>query len=136
MPDSFVSIVGNVTRDPDLRYTPSGVAVITFGVAINHRFLRNGEWEERTSFVDVTAWRDLADHVAETMTKGARVAVLGRLESQTWETPDGDKRSKIVVVADEVSPSLRWATANVTKTTRGAGPTEPAGAYAYDEEPF
>jgi single-strand DNA-binding protein len=120
MADSSTTIVGNVTRDPELRFTPSGQATMTFGVAVNRRWQnrQTQEWEESTSFFDVVAWRDLAEHVAESVTRGTRVIVTGRLEQRSWETPEGDKRSRTEIVADEIGPSLRYATAVVHKITR------------------
>ena len=148
---NHVSIVGNLTRDPELRFTPSGQATASFGVAVNRRWQnrQTQEWEEATSFFDVVCWREMAENVSETLTRGARVMVAGRLEQRSWETQDGDKRSKVEVVADEIGPSLRWATATVTKNERrgpsgGGGGRQPAapapaaegGGYGFDEEPF
>lgn len=152
--DNTVSIVGNVTRDPELRFTASGVPLCNFGVAWNRRYERGGEQVEEVSFFDVTCWRSLAENVAESITKGTRVIVYGRLDQRSWETPEGDKRSKVEIVAEEVSPSLRWASAQVnrnefregngTAPRRGAAPASgsaPAAsrsaAPSYgDEEPF
>ncbi len=153
-----IVLVGNVTRDPELRFTPSGQATATFGLACNRRWQnrQTQEWEEATSFFDVVCWREMAENVSETLTRGARVIVTGRLEQRSWETAEGDKRSKVEVVADELGPSLRWATAQVVKNERrgpdggaggGGGRTaaapqqsvqQPAGdAFgSYDEEPF
>jgi single-strand DNA-binding protein len=147
-----VVLVGNVTRDPELRFTPSGQATASFGLAVNRRWQnrQTQEWEEATSFFDVVCWREMAENVSESLTRGARVIVSGRLEQRSWETPEGDKRSKVEVIADELGPSLRWATAQVAKNERkvpegggggGAAP-RPARAvanepgYSYDEEPF
>ncbi len=116
--DNTITIVGNLTRDPELRFTPSGAAVTTFGVAWNQR---SGDGEEKTSFFDVTCWRQLAENAAESLTKGMRVMVYGRLDQRSWETQDGEKRSKVEIVADEVAPSLRWATAQVTRNDRSDG---------------
>jgi single-strand DNA-binding protein len=160
--DNSVTVVGNVTRDPELRFTPSGAAVATFGLAWNRRSTNaRGETEEQVSFFDVTCWRQLAENVAESLTKGSRVVVYGRLEQRSWETNDGEKRSKVEIIADDVAPSLRWATAQVTRNdfkgdggdfggggggrqgggNRGGGggggrnvPNEPM--YEPDEEPF
>lgn len=119
-----VTVVGNLTREPELRYTPSGAAVVKFGLAVNRSYNnRNGEKVEQTDFFDVTAWRELGENIAESLTVGTRVIVTGRLQQDRWENDGGEKRSKIFLVADEVGPSLRWATAQVTKTTRG-GPGE------------
>jgi single-strand DNA-binding protein len=86
--------------------------------AVNRRYQRNGEWQEETSFFGGTLWRDAAENAAESLQKGMRVIVTGRLEQRTWETQEGDKRSIVEVAIDEIGPSLRWATATVTKTTR------------------
>jgi single-strand DNA-binding protein len=120
MPDNTITIVGNVTRDPELRFTSSGQAAASFGLAVSRRWQnrQTQEWEESVSFFDVTCWRDLAENVAETVTKGARLIVTGRLEQRSWETDDGERRSRTEVVADEAGPSLRWATAEVTKNER------------------
>jgi single-strand DNA-binding protein len=159
-PGNTVTIVGNATREPELRFTASGQAVATFGVAVNRRWQnRNNEWEESTSFFDVTCWAQLAENVAESIPKGGRVVVTGRLDQRSWETQEGDKRSKVEIVADDVAPSLRWATAQITKNERregggdgggyagggggGGGSSRPApepagggGGYDPDEEPF
>lgn len=136
--DNRITLVGNITRDPEIRYTPSGQTVVTFGLAVSRRW-QNGqnEWEEQTSFFDVKCWSQMAENVAESVAKGTRVVVAGRLEQRSWETDSGDKRSKVEVVADEVAPSLRWATAEVSKVERSTGGTTPSGESAYDnEEPF
>jgi single-strand DNA-binding protein len=151
-----VTIIGNCTRDPELRFTPSGMAVATFGVAVNRRWQNRStnEWEEAVSFFDVTAWQQLAENVSESVQKGTRVIVSGRLDQRSWETQDGEKRSKVEIVADEIAPSLRYATAKVEKNERrgdfdgggGSGgggggssrsvPNEPPAGYDLDEEPF
>jgi single-strand DNA-binding protein len=120
MPDNTITIVGNVTRDPELRFTTSGQAATSFGLAVNRRWQnrQSGEWEEAVSFFDVTCWRDLAENVAESVTKGARLIVTGRLEQRSWETDEKEKRYMVEVIADEVGPSLRWATAEVRKNER------------------
>lgn len=155
---STVTIVGNLTRDPELRYTPNGAAVATFGVAVNRRWQNRDsqQWEEATSFFNVTCWRDLAQNVSESLEKGSRVLVSGRLEQRSWETQDGEKRSVVEVVADEIGPSLRWATASINRNERrtaeggGTGSSNggggwsskpasnepPAAAYDPAEEPF
>ena len=144
--DNTVTIVGNVTRDPELRYLTSGTALAQFGLAYNRRYTKNGEQVEDTSFFDVVCWSNLADNVSESITKGDRVIVYGRLEQRSWETQEGDKRSKVEIVADEVAPSLKWATARVEKIRRD-GPSGGGGSSnepprneppAYDdaEEPF
>jgi single-strand DNA-binding protein len=148
-----IDLVGNLTRDPELRYTPGGMPVATFGLAVNLRRQnrQTNEWEDRPSFFDIVCYGSLGENVSESLQRGSRVMVVGRLEQRSWETQDGDKRSKIEVIADEVGPSLRWATADVTKNDRrpgsevgvGAGrgtggkatSNEPPG-YDFDEEPF
>lgn len=134
-----ITIVGNCTRDPELRFTSSGQALCSFGVAVNRRWQnkQTQEWEEQVSFFDVTCWQTLAENVAESIVKGARVIVTGRLDQRSWETDAGEKRSKVEIVADEVGPSLRYATASVTKVERSEGGAAPkASGYAPDEEPF
>lgn len=119
-----VTIVGNLTRDPELRYTPNGAAVVKFGVAVNRSYTnRNGEKVEQTDFFNVNAWRQLAENIAESLKVGSRVIVCGRLQARSWETEGGDKRSTVEIEADEVGPSLRWASATVVKPARG-GPGE------------
>lgn len=132
---NVVNVVGNLTREPELRYTPSGAAVCKFGLAVNRSYSnRNGDRVEQTDFFDVTAWRELGENIAESLTVGSRVIVTGRLQQDRWENDGGEKRSKVYIVADEVGPSLRWATAAVTKTTRG-GPGEwPIQAPGMDAE--
>jgi single-strand DNA-binding protein len=151
-----VTLVGNITRDPELRFTNTGQATSSFGLAVNRRWQnrQTQEWEEATSFFDVVCWREMAENAAESLAKGARVIVTGRLDQRSWETPDGDKRSKVEVVADEIGPSIRWATAQVTKNERrgpaeGGPPARGAGGgrqggptgdgdpgYGHSEEPF
>lgn len=150
---NHVSIVGNLTRDPELRFTPSGQATATFGVAVNRRWQnrQNQEWEEATSFFDIVCWGQLAENAAQSLSKGARVLVSGRLDQRSWETAEREKRSKIEITADEVAPSLRWATVSITKNERrapdgggqsyggGSRPAAneaPAAEYHYEEEPF
>lgn len=129
MADSTVTIVGNVTRDPEMRYTPSGVAKASFGVAVSRRWQnRNShEWEEQTSFFNVVCWREMAENVCESIGKGARIVVSGRLEQRSWETENGDKRSVVEIVADDIGPSLRWATAEVKRNERRGGFDSPGG---------
>ncbi len=147
MADNTVTLVGNITRDPELRFTPAGQAVATFGMAVNRRYQKNGQWEEQTSFFNVTAWGTLGENASNSLNKGARVLVTGRLEQRSWETQEGEKRSVVEVVADEIGPSLRWATVDITKNERRDGgdmggggrpvSNEPAPVYTGgDEEPF
>jgi single-strand DNA-binding protein len=122
MSGNNVTIVGNITRDPELRYTPSGQANVRLGVAVNRKWQdrNSGEWQEATSFFDVICWREMAENVNESLKKGTRVIVTGRLEQRSWEQ-DGNKRSVVEINADEIAPSLRWATAKVEKTERRSG---------------
>ncbi len=147
-----VTVVGNVTRDPEMRYTPGGQPRCNIGIAVNRSWMnrQTNEWEERTSFFNVVVWGDMADNVSHSITKGTRVVITGRLEQRSWETDQGEKRSVVEIVADEIAPSLRFATAEVTRTERrGPGesaPREPVAAPAaapassnydeYGEEPF
>lgn len=141
MPANSVTLIGNLVDDPELRFTPNGVAMAKVRFAVNRRYQdRNGEWQENTSFFGGTLWRDAAENCAESLTKGARVIVTGRLEQRSWETKDGDKRSVVEVAIDEIGPSLRWATAAVTRSPRagdsyggGAQPTTPAAPVARDD---
>jgi len=150
MADNTVTLVGNVTRDPELRYTSGGRGVASFGLAVNRRYQSNGEWQEQTSFFDVVAWGTLGENVAASLNKGTRAVVYGRIEQRSWDTQEGEKRTKIEVIADEIGPSLRWAQASVEKTARTGGDAGAAGAPAGgparsadpgptpygDEEPF
>lgn len=119
MPESSVTLVGNITREPELRFTASGLATASFGLAVNRRHKdRNDEWQEQTSFFNVVCWREMAENATESLAKGSRIIVTGRLEQRSWETPEGDKRSKVEIIADAVGPDLRWATAAVTRTEK------------------
>lgn len=121
MADSTVTITGSLTRDPELRFTQGGRGVATIGVAVNYRYQRNNEWVEEVSFFNVTAWGTLGENAAASLTKGARVIVTGRLQQRSYETQQGEKRSVVEIVADEIGPSLRWATAQVERTQRSDG---------------
>ena len=117
-----VTLIGNLVDDPELRFTPSGVAMAKIRLAVNRRWRGNdGEWQEDTSFFTGTVWREQAESAAESLQKGARVIVTGRLEQRSWETEQGEKRSVVEVQIDEIGPSLRWATASVNKTQRSGG---------------
>lgn len=120
MSSNDVILVGNLTREVEIRYTNGGSAVATFDIAVNRRWQNRDskDWEEEVSFFTVTAWRDLAENVAESIGSGDRVMVAGRLQQRSWESKEGEKRYKVEVVADEVGPSLRWATAEITKNER------------------
>lgn len=156
--DNTVDLVGNMTRAPELRFTPGGMAVCDFGLAVNRRTQnrQTQEWEEKTSFFDIVAYGSLAENVSQCTDRGHRVMVTGRLEQRSWETTEGDKRSKVEVIADDIGPSLRWATADVTRNEKKAEPARNGGrsnsssggsrqqaaprpaapAGDYDEDPF
>ena len=119
-----ITIVGNLTADPELRFTPSGAAVANFTVASTPRQFdrQTNDWKDgETLFMRCSIWREAAENVAESLTRGARVVVTGRLVSRSWDTPEGEKRTVMEMQADEIGPSLRYATAKVTKAQRGSG---------------
>lgn len=115
-----VTVVGNTTREPELRFTPSGQSVASFGLAENRRRRNaNGEWEDAGAhFYDVTCWGQLAENVSSCLAKGTRVIVVGRLQQRSWETDEGERRSKVEINAQAVGPSLEWATVEVEKNER------------------
>jgi single-strand DNA-binding protein len=115
---SSLTIVGALGRDPDLRFTAGGKAVVSFTDADSHRYKRGDDWEEDVAWVDVTAWDTLAENIAASCVKGTRVICTGRLKQESWEQDDGTKRQKLAMVADEVGPSLRWARAEVERIER------------------
>ena len=149
MADNTITLVGNLTRDPELRYTTGGRGNASFGLAVNRRYQVNGEWQEQVSFFNVVAWGQLAENVAATLSKGSRTIVSGRLEQRSYETPQGEKRSVVEVIADDIGPSLRWAQASIQRNERstsegGFGGSSGGGGGAArtpdpvygDEEPF
>lgn len=154
MSENNTLVVGNVTHQPELKFLNGGAAALRLSIAVNRRWQnrQTQEWEEKVSFLVVTAYGALAENVANSVDKGTRVVVSGRTEQRSWVADGGATHSAVEIVADEISPSLRWATAVVTKTPRAetaparfpseqrpgapARPTVAAGAYAYDEEPF
>lgn len=124
--ETTITIVGNLTGDPELRFTPRGDAVATFTVASTPRTLdrASGEWVDGDAmFLTCQVWRQAAENVAESLTKGMRVIVQGRLKSRTYETRDGNRRTVFEVECDEVGPSLRYATAAINRATSGSAPT-------------
>jgi single-strand DNA-binding protein len=145
--DNQITVVGNLTDDPELRYTANGAAVANFTVAHSTR-IRDaaGNWTDgETSFFRVNVWRGLAENAAESLTRGTRVVVTGRLRQRSWENQEGEKRSMIEIEADDVGPSLKWATAKVEKTSRSSSSssgdwgdkvTVPAGATDQEETPL
>jgi len=152
MADNAITVVGNVTRDPELKFLNSGQAALKLSIAVNRRWQnrQTQEWEERVSYFEIVGYGTMAENAANSLVKGSRVIVSGRLEQRTWETENGDKRSIVEINADEIGPSLKWATAVVTRTPRAEGSNfqssdrpaaaprtnEPASTYAFDEEPF
>jgi single-strand DNA-binding protein len=136
MPDTFVSLVGNLTDDPEVRFTPGGTQVGSFRLAVTPRVKDGDTWKDgETSFFRVNVWRELAAHTAESLSKGDRALVIGRLRARSWETPEGERRSVVEVEAEEVGPSLRWATAKVERTSRKTG-NGPKGGQFNDDPPF
>ena len=142
-----VTIIGNITSDLEVKYTQNGKARISFGIAENRRWKgQDGNFVEATSFFNVVAWGDLAENITKSLGKGSRVVVVGRLDQRSWSTESGEKRSTVEVVADEISPSLKWATCSVTKiakdggspsSTYGTGSTPASDKFVVDDnEPF
>jgi len=114
--DNHTSIVGNLVEDPELRFTNNGTAVANLRVAVTQRIQQDGQWRDGdTSFFKVNVWRAQAEHLADSLSKGDRVMVTGRLRQRSWETPEGDKRSVAEIEADEVGASLKFATAKVER---------------------
>jgi single-strand DNA-binding protein len=151
MADNSITLVGNLPRDPEIRFTATGRAVASFSMGVGRRYQVNGEWQEQTSWFNVTAWGQLGENAAATLVKGSRVVVTGRLEQREYTSREGEKRTAIDVVADDIGPSLRWATATVVRTPKqegqggGAASNRPANsgsnpgneATPFDgEEPF
>ena len=151
--ENIITIVGNLTDDPELRYTPNGVAVTNMRVAVNRRMFNreSNSWDEKLDgFFTVNVWRDHAENVAESLKRGTRVMVQGRLISRSYEDKEGQTRWVTEIEADEVCPSLRWATAKVSKVNRSSGGNAsggggggdswgappPAQAPAADDVPF
>jgi single-strand DNA-binding protein len=122
--DTVITVIGNITGDPELRFTPSGAAVANFTVASTPRQFdrQSNEWKDgETLFMRCSVWRDAAENVAESLQRGTRVIVSGRLKSRSYETKEGEKRTVVEMEVDEVGPSLRYATAKVNRTQRGTG---------------
>ena len=122
--ETSITVVGNLTNDPELRFTPSGAAVASFTVASTPRYLdkSTNEWKDGDAlFLRCSVWRQAAENVAESLQRGTRVMVTGRLKQRSFETKEGEKRTVVEVEVDEVGPSLKYATAKINKTSRGAG---------------
>ena len=141
---NFITFIGNLTDDPELRFTSGGTPVTNVRVAWNRRWTgRDGQEGEETVFMNVNAWRDMAEHVAESLSKGDRVIVLGRIRTRSYETQDNQTRWVTEIEADELAPSLRWARAQVERVSggggggaAGAGDPTPPPAPAEDDVPF
>ena len=145
MNETTITITGNLVDSPELRFTPSGVAVARFRIASTPRYRdsKTGEWKDGDSlFLTCQAWRQLAEHVAESLDKGLRAIVTGRLRQRSYETKEGEKRTVYELEADEVGPALSRATAKVTKVSRSndngqaTGGSEASGEWPGDEPPF
>jgi single-strand DNA-binding protein len=121
MPDTTTTIVGNLTDDPEVRYTEAGTARARFRVAVSSRK------EQEASFFTVIVWRDQAEHAAQSLSKGSRVVVVGRLQQRNWSAENGSARSTVEVVAEELGPSLRWATATPARITKSSDSSDPCG---------
>ena len=145
--DNTVTLVGNLTRDPELRDTTGGRGVASFGLAVNRRWQQNGEWQEAVSFFNVVAWADLGENAAASLTKGSRCMVTGRLEQRSYDNKEGQKVNITEVIADDLGPSLRWAQAQVERIARdsapqggggggGGGAAQAPDPVYGDEEPF
>ena len=122
--ETVITVIGNLTGDPELRFTPSGSAVANFTIASTPRTFdrQSNEWKDgETLFLRASVWREAAENVAETLTKGMRVIAQGRLKSRSYETKEGEKRTVIELEVDEIGPSLRYASAKVTRTQRSGG---------------
>ena len=140
--DTTITMIGNLVDDPELRFTPSGAAVAKFRVASTPRYLdkATNEWKDGESlFLQCNIWRQAAENVAESLTKGMRVILSGRLKQRSYETKEGEKRTVFEVEVDEVGPSLRNATAKVTRTQRAGGSggaAAPASAESFNDDPW
>lgn len=122
--ETVITVIGNLVADPELRFTPSGAAVANFRIASTPRTFdrQTNEWKDGEAlFLTCSAWRDMAENVAESLQRGARVIVSGRLKSRSYETKEGEKRTVMELDVDEIGPSLKYATAKVSKTSRGGG---------------
>ena len=137
MADTTTTIVGNLTADPELRFTPSGAPVADFTVAVTPRVKDGDGWKDGdTSFFRCTAWRGLAEHLADSLGKGDRVLVYGRLQQRSWETDAGERRSVVEVQVDEAGPGLKWATAKPERVRSSSGGAAKGGGQFDDEPPF
>jgi single-strand DNA-binding protein len=137
MPDTTTIICGNLTDAPELRFTPNGAAVANFRVAVTPRVREGDTWKDGdTSFFRVNAWRQLAENATDSLSKGDRVIVVGRLKTRSWETDQGERRTVVEVDAEEIGPSLRWATAKPERAKAASGAkAKPSGEFN-EEPPF
>lgn len=142
-----ITVVGNLTRDPELRYTQGGKATVRVGVAVNRSYQVNGEWQEATTYLNLVAWDQLAENIAASLTKGARVLATGRLDVREYDDREGVKRTTVEIVVDDVAASLRRASVTIEKNPgrgedagapRAARSSAPAADEPFygDEEPF
>lgn len=138
MADCTITVAGNLTRDPEMRFTTGGKGQCLFGIAVARRYQQDGQWKEQTSFFNVACWERLAENVAASCTKGTRVIVTGRLEQRSYETKDGEKKMIFEIVADEVGTSLKWDPVEVQRAERQTpSRSSQTDTPAYgDEEPF
>lgn len=129
MNGNTIFVAGRLTRDPDLTVTANGQSMCKLGIASGRRYQKDGEWQEETSFFDVTLWRDLADNVADSLSKGDAVLVAGRMKQRTYDTKEGEKRTVWDLEVESIGPDLRWCTAAVTKAQRSSnGAAAPSSA--------
>ncbi len=125
---NYITVVGNLTRDPELRFTPNGTPVASFAVAVNKRYQdkNSGEWLNSADFFNIVTWFKLAENCAESLTKGDRVLISGRLSQESWEDKEGQKRTTFRIVANVVAPSLEFATCKIDKNERVDSPGIPS----------
>ena len=134
--ETLVTVIGNLTSDPELRYTQNGLAVANFTIASTPRTYdrQSNEWKDGEAlFLRASVWRDFAEHVASSLTKGMRVVAQGRLKQRSYETKEGEKRTTIELEVDEIGPSLRYATAQVTRSSGGGGNAAPQVSAGADD---
>ena len=142
MSDNQVTMTGNITRDPEIRFTNTGKSVTSFSIAVGRRYQVNGEWQEQTSFFNVSAWGQLGENVAASASKGSRVTITGRMDQREYTDKEGNKRQAVDLIADEVAASLKWATVEITRNPKSqdsayAGKSaSSAPAVESDESPF
>jgi single-strand DNA-binding protein len=142
MADNQVTMVGSLGRDPEIRFTPGGMAVASSSLAVTRKYKKNDEWQEETSWFGLTVWGSLGENFAQSCVKGSRVIVTGRIEVREFEGRDGTKGRSTDITADEIGASLRWATVQIERTARTDSTQQQHGSraqdsgYLVDEEPF